>query len=80
MDVTSNPISREQVKRFRQERGLTHQELADLVGVSRNTIGDIERGLKTPRVGLAQRIARALGTNVETLFDAEELAPLETVS
>jgi putative transcriptional regulator len=51
---------------------MTQEELARLVGVSRQTIISIERGKYTPSALLAFRIARALETPVEALFKLEE--------
>jgi putative transcriptional regulator len=52
--------------------GLTQQELADRVGVTRQTIISIEKGKYSPTVGLALRLARAFGVTVEELFELEE--------
>lgn len=43
-------------------------ELAELVGTSKNTIGNIERGKYTPRIDLAIKVCNALGTSVENVF------------
>ena len=59
------------VNRLREERalrGLTQAELASLVGVSRKTINTVENGVFIPSTVLALRLARALGTTVEALF------------
>lgn len=57
--------------RLREERArlkLTQAELAGLVGVSRKTINTVENGVFVPSTVLALRLARALGTTVEALF------------
>lgn len=59
------------MRRRRKERRLTQAELADAVGVSRQTIIAVEQGDYGPSVQLALRIARVLGGTVEELF-AEE--------
>ena len=51
--------------------GMTQQDLADLVGVTRQTILSIEKGRYNPSVGLALRLARAFGVSVEELFELE---------
>jgi putative transcriptional regulator len=48
--------------------GLSQAELASAVGVSRQTVGSIERGASVPSVRLALALAAALGTTVEPLF------------
>ena len=61
------------LKRFRFDRGdLSQQELADMVGVSRQTIVAIERGNYSPSVKLALLLAKKLGATVEELFELEE--------
>jgi DNA-binding XRE family transcriptional regulator len=47
---------------------LTQQQLADLIGCSRQTIHSIESGKFVPSVELALKIAKALGCKVEDLF------------
>ncbi len=50
---------------------MTQAELAELVGVSRQTIIAVEQGDYAPSVYLALRIARTLGGTVEELFTNE---------
>jgi len=52
----------------RRSLDLTQAKLAELVGVSRQTIISIERGRFSPSVLLAIRIAQTLNTSVEALF------------
>lgn len=56
----------------RAERRLTQQQLADAVGVSRQTINAIEAGRFVPSTVLALKIARTFGKPVEKLFQLEE--------
>ena len=51
---------------------LSQQEVADLVGVSRQTILAIERGKSCPSVKLALLLAKKLSTTVEQLFELED--------
>ncbi len=50
---------------------MTQRELAERVGVSRQTIVSIETSDYAPSVFLALRIAAVLGTTVERLFDPQ---------
>jgi putative transcriptional regulator len=50
---------------------MTQQELADRVGVTRQTIVSIEKGRYNPSVGLALRIAAVFGETVESLFEID---------
>lgn len=52
----------------RGERGLSQAELAQTVGVSRQTIGSIETGAYCPSTVLALQLARAFGVPVDSLF------------
>ena len=62
-------VIRNQIRRLRFDNGeMTQQQLADKVGVTRQTINAIEAGKYYPTLGLAFRIARALGTNIESVF------------
>ncbi len=62
---------RSHVRRYRQLADLTQQELADRIGVTRQTILSIEKGKYTPSVALALLLADVLGATVETLFELE---------
>ena len=57
---------------MRTARGLSQQELAEAMGVSRQTINSIETGRYTPSLPLAISLARYFGTTVEEMFDADE--------
>jgi putative transcriptional regulator len=52
----------------RARLNLTQAELATMVEVSRKTINTVENGVFIPSTVLALRLARALGTTVERLF------------
>ena len=56
------------VRRHRRMAEMTQQELADRVGVTRQTILSIEKGKYTPSVALALGFAEVFGVSVETLF------------
>jgi putative transcriptional regulator len=53
---------------LRNEKGWTQQELADRVGVSRQTIISLERGRYNPSILLAFRLARQFDVAIENLF------------
>ena len=62
--------------RLREERArlnLTQAELAEMVEVSRKTINTVENGIFIPSTVLALRLARALGTTVESLFHLQKV-------
>ena len=61
-------VLKNNVKKTRVEKGLSQQELADMVGVSRNTISSIETGQFSPTAKLALVICIALEKMFEELF------------
>jgi putative transcriptional regulator len=63
---------RNNIKDARQQKKLTQAQLADIVGVSRQTIISIETYKYIPSVLLSIKISAALGTSVEGLFWLEE--------
>ena len=56
------------IKKYRTQKGLLQQELADLCGVSRQTVNAIENNKYDPTLELAFKLSRALDTTVEDLF------------
>lgn len=61
-------ILKNRIKEARAEKGLSQAELANLVGVSRNTISSIETGQFSPTAKLALVLAIALNKKFEELF------------
>ena len=60
---------RNEVRRLRFENGqMTQQQLADKVGVTRQTIIAIEAGKYSPSLPLAFKIARTFGRPIEQVF------------
>lgn len=55
----------------RIEKNLSQQELADIVNVSRQTIGLIEKGGYNPTLDLCIRISKALEKSLDHLFGEE---------
>ena len=61
------------IRQFRQEKGITQQELADLVGVTRQTINALENARYNPSLLLAYKITKILGKNaIEDVFILNE--------
>ena len=56
------------LKLARVEKGLSQQELADLVEVTRQTIGLIEKGKYNPTINLCVKIAKSLDKTLNDLF------------
>ncbi len=62
---------RNRVKELREAKGWTQQELADLVGVSRQSINSIERGRYVPSLLLALTFARVFKISTDDIFKIE---------
>lgn len=67
----------EVLREMREAAGLTQRQLADLVGVTDQTISNLERGVTKPTLDTARALARVLGVQVEALFAPE--GPMESV-
>lgn len=63
-----NEKLRTNLKEARTLAGMTQAELAEQVSVSRKTINTVENGIFIPSTILSLRLARALDTSVEALF------------
>ena len=61
-------ILKNNLKEIRKEKNLSQQELADMVGVSRNTISSLETGQYEPTAKLALVLAIALDKKFEEIF------------
>lgn len=61
---------RNEVRSLREELGLSQGQLAENMGVSRQTINSIETERYTPSLSLAIGLARFFGRTVEEVFDA----------
>jgi len=61
-------ILKNRLKEIRNEKKFSQQELADMVGVSRNTISSIERGQYQPTAKLAFVICIVLDKKFEEIF------------
>lgn len=56
------------LKEYREAKGLKQADLAELVGVRRETIVNLEKGKYNPSLKLAMGIAKVFHTTVEELF------------
>ena len=59
------------LKDERKRKNITQEQLANLVGVSRQSINAIERGKYTPSTALALKISEIFNTTVNSLFELE---------
>ncbi|UOO38482.1 helix-turn-helix transcriptional regulator [Oscillospiraceae bacterium CM] len=66
------PILTTKIKEYRQKAGLKQEELGEMVGVRRETIFRLEKGLYNPSLKLAMDIANVFGVTVEALFSFKD--------
>lgn len=58
---------------LRQAAGFTQATLAEMVGLARSSIANIERGEQEPGATMVPKLARALGVTCDELFGAEDV-------
>jgi putative transcriptional regulator len=63
---------RNRVRELRSEAEMTQSDLAEALGVSRQTINSIESGRYLPSLPLAFRIARLFELGIEQIFETEK--------
>lgn len=56
------------IKRLRKNKGLKQQEIADILGVKRNTYSDWENGKTEPKLGNVVKLAHVFGTTTDELL------------
>lgn len=60
------------LEELRKQAGMTQEELAEALEVSRQTVGSLENGRYNPSILLAFKIARLFHTTIEEVFLYEE--------
>lgn len=60
------------VRKFRMQKGLTQEQLADACGFGQNYLSDLERGLRNPTVVTLWEISQALGVRPVDLIAPDE--------
>lgn len=55
------------IKKYREQKGYTQEELAEKIGVTPTYIGFIEQGLRNPSLKTADKIARVLGVKLSNI-------------
>jgi putative transcriptional regulator len=66
------PELKTKLREYRAKTGMTQGELAERVGVRRETVIRLEKGLYNPSLKLAMDIAKVFETSVESLFSFDE--------
>ncbi|WP_311481712.1 helix-turn-helix transcriptional regulator [uncultured Anaerococcus sp.] len=60
------------LEEIRKQKGITQEELAKILEVSRQTVGSLENGRYNPSIILAFKIARYFEMTIEDIFIYEE--------
>lgn len=60
------------IREFRTKRNMKQEDLAKLVGVRRETIGNLEKGRYNPSLALAWNIAKVFGVPIEAIFTVKD--------
>ena len=60
------------IKEYRAKYNMKQEDLAKLVGVRRETIGNLEKGKYNPSLVLAWNIAKVFNVSIEEVFTVEE--------
>lgn len=60
------PMLRLKIKRI--EKGLTQKDIADMVGIAKNTLSAYEIGFRHPKKSTLEKIARSIGCEIEELM------------
>ncbi|GIG22407.1 transcriptional regulator [Cellulomonas chitinilytica] len=63
---------RNDIRRLRDEAGLSQAALAEALGVSRQTVNSLETGRYDPSLPLAFAIAHHFGTTIEEIFHVDD--------
>ena len=65
------------LKELRKEKGLTQKELGAAIGISEVMIGQYERGVRTPKIEMREKIANALGVMIDQFVVADSITQMK---
>jgi transcriptional regulator with XRE-family HTH domain len=63
------------LKKIRDEKNLSLEKVAELTGVSKSMLGQIERGASSPTISTVWKISNGLKVSFTTLLDSEQIDP-----
>lgn len=67
------------IKELRKRKGLTQEQLAELIDMEQNSISVIESGRKFPTLGTLEKIAQILEVNLSDFFNYDYIDDIETI-
>ncbi|MFC3860165.1 helix-turn-helix domain-containing protein [Deinococcus antarcticus] len=75
MPSTARQRFADALRRLRQEKGLSQEELAEKADLHRNYVGSVERGERNVGVDNMERLAQALGTELVDMLGRSDDSP-----
>lgn len=63
------------LEELRKQRAIRQEDLAQALGVSRQTVISLEKGKYNPSLALAFKLARYFGLSIEAIFDDSDESP-----
>lgn len=67
------------IKELRKRKGLTQEQLAELINMEQNSISVIESGRNFPTLGTLEKIAQILEVNLSDFFNYDYIDDIETI-
>ncbi len=64
----------ESLKKIRENKNMTQEKLAALVGLSQETISQYEIGNRTPNIVISRKIADVLGVSLDNIFFGSDIS------
>ena len=67
------------IKELRKRKGLTQEELAELIQMEQNSISVMESGRNFPTLGTLEKIAKVLDVNLSDFFDYDYIEDIDVI-
>lgn len=67
------------IKELRKRKGLTQEELAELIQMEQNSISVMESGRNFPTLGTLEKIAKVLDVNLSDFFDYDYIEDIDDI-
>ena len=67
------------IKELRKRKGLTQEELAELIQMEQNSISVMESGRNLPTLGTLEKIAKVLDVNLSDFFDYDYIEDIDVI-
>ena len=67
------------IKELRKRKGLTQEELAELIQMEQNSISVMESGRNFPTLGTLEKIAKVIDVNLSDFFDYDYIEDIDVI-